>query len=215
MSIIRLAIVDDHALFRGGVRSIVEQMEEVLVVGEAADGTELRTLLEDAMPEVVLLDISMPGLSGLDALEEIKDRFPRLRVIVLTMHEESEYVERAARLGVKGYLPKNVEPEELRASIRKVMQGETAFHPRMAQRLFEAWSTPAAAKPTLLADLTDREQEVLRLVADGLSTKMIAEQLSISPRTVETHRINLTRKLGAANTAEAIGKAHELGLLKK
>jgi two-component system response regulator NreC len=212
MSKIRIVLADDHALIREGFKKLLIERENPFVelVGEAENGKELLEIVAKTQPDLVLTDIKMPLLSGLDALKEIKEKNPEIKVVILTMHEESEYIKRAISSGADGYLSKNIEQQELERAIKTVFNGVKYFSASVNAILLTQLSEQHVIEQT---DISPRENEVLQLVAQGLSTKQIAAQLDISNRTVETHRINLLKKLKANNTAELIKKSAQLKMI--
>jgi len=212
MAKIRIVLADDHALIREGFKKLLIERENPFVelVGEAENGKELLEIVAKTQPDLVLTDIKMPLLTGLDALKEIKEKNPEIKVVILTMHEESEYIKRAISSGADGYLSKNIEQQELERAIKTVFNGAKYFSASVNAILLTQLSEQHAIEQT---DISPRENEVLQLVAQGLSTKQIAAQLDISNRTVETHRINLLKKLKANNTAELIKKSAQLKMI--
>jgi DNA-binding NarL/FixJ family response regulator len=212
MAKIRIVLADDHALIREGFKKLLIERENPFVelVGEAENGKELLEIVAKTPPDLVLTDIKMPLLSGLDALKEIKEKKPEIKVVILTMHEESEYIKRAISSGADGYLSKNIEQQELERAIKTVFNGAKYFSASVNAILLTQLSEQHVIEQT---DISPRENEVLQLVAQGLSTKQIAAQLDISNRTVETHRINLLKKLKANNTAELIKKSAQLKMI--
>lgn len=210
MTPIRLLLADDHPLIREGIRSLLGAHERLRVAGEAEDGQSLIDEYKRLQPDVVLADIKMPGATGLEALRQLVAEFPDIRFIVLTMHEEREYVINALQLGASGYVMKNAERDELVKAIITVHEGGRYFSPEVANILADAVSRNTAHVPP---EVSPREKEVLDLVAHGLSTKQVADKLGISTRTVETHRINMLKKLKVSNTAELIRKAIELNII--
>ena len=211
MQTIKVMLADDHALIREGFRSLLGKNELFDIVGEAENGRELMELIASKNPDVVLIDINMPQMTGLEVLERIKSTRPEIKFIILTMHEEREYVMRALSSGAEGYLLKNVEKAELEKAIKTVFQGEKYFSPIITNILAEYVAKPVVPQ---VADITPREKEVLELVAEGFSTKQIADKLGISIRTVESHRINMLKKLEVSNSAELIRKSIQLKLIK-
>ncbi|MCS7004740.1 MAG: response regulator transcription factor [Cytophagales bacterium] len=209
MKKIKILLADDHRLFREGIRLILSRITDFEVIGEVTDGKALLDFLHHQQPEVVLVDISMPFLGGLDAMTEIKKMFPFVKFIVLTMHEDGDYIVKSIHLGADGYLFKNVEPYELEKAIRLVAKGEKYFNAEVSHLFIQNLSR----KNYQENQLTKREIEILKLVSAGYSTKQIADQLHISHRTVDTHRVNMMRKLEAVNTAELIRKAIEKKLI--
>ncbi|MFZ5999901.1 MAG: response regulator [Bacteroidota bacterium] len=211
MKTIKVMLADDHALIREGFRSLLGKNELFEIVGEAENGKELMQLITQSTPDVVLVDINMPQMSGLEVLEQTKKSRPEIKFIILTMHEEREYIKRALTAGAEGYLLKNVEKAELEKAIKTVFEGGKYFSPLITNILAEYVAKPSTAPA---AEISPREKEVLELVAQGFSTKQIADKLDISVRTVESHRINMLKKLEVSNTAELIRKSIELKILK-
>ena len=207
---IRILLADDHPMIRAGFKSMLDKSERFEIVGEAGNGKELIEVAGELNPEIILVDISMPVMSGLDVLEELSIRVPGVRLIVLTMHEEREYILQALKSGAAGYLLKNIERFELERAIITVYEGGKYFSPVVTNILAEAVSKPETNE---VSEVTPREKEVLELVARGNSTKQIADLLGISVRTVESHRINMLKKMKVNNTAELIKKAIELKIL--
>lgn len=209
MTKIRLVLADDHPMIRAGFRTLLGQSDDIEVAGEAGNGQELIKVVSSLKPDVALIDVNMPGMNGLEAMEKLHTLFPEIRFVVLTMHEEREYVQKALKAGADGYLLKNIDRGELENAIRTVFKGGKYFSPEITAVLADTVARPASAE----AEITPREKEVLELVASGQSTKQIADKLGISIRTVETHRINMLKKLEVSNSAELIRRAFELGLL--
>lgn len=209
---IKLVIVDDHKIVRDGIKSLLSKYPDVSVIAEMGSAREMLEQLPQLMPDVVLVDITMPELNGLLGLQKALEQQPWLKFIVLTMHEEPEYVLDAIKKGASSYLLKNVEAEELLNAIRTVAGGGKYFNTTVSAILANSLAQGPDAK-TKLPELSERETEVLREVASGLSTKMIAEKLGIGIRTVETHRAHAMEKLQASNTAELIKKAISLKLI--
>jgi len=212
---VRVLVVDDHAVVREGLRHVLGQADGFLVVGEAGTGGEALELAAAQQPDVVLLDLSMPGMSGLEVAAALHARWPEMRVLVLSMHEQDEYVLAAVRGGAQGYILKDAGPAELRAAIRAVHGGAGYFSPTVAGRLGAAvrGEVRGDAPAERLARLTPREREVLTLVADGLTNREIAARLGISPRTVESHRESLMKKLSLRSVAELTRFALQVGLI--
>ncbi len=212
MTPIRVLLADDHTLVRAGLRSLLSRAEGVEIVAEAADGREAVELAAAHRPDVVLMDLQMPGLGGLEATAEIAARAPAARVIVVSMHDTEDYVLRALRAGAVGYLLKDGSPSELEQAVRTVAAGGRYLSPVVSGHLIAGLTrtpAPAAADP-----LTPRQREVLRLVAEGLSTKQIARQLGISPKTVEAHRSQLMNALDIHDIAGLVRYAIRIGLVK-
>ncbi|HEY3215024.1 MAG TPA: response regulator transcription factor [Candidatus Eisenbacteria bacterium] len=210
---VRVLIADDHPLVRAGVRRVLESHGECAVVGEAADGWAVLEALRTTGADVLLLDLTMPGMDGFEVLSRVKQDHPDLKVLVLSMHANSEYVARAVRVGADGYLLKDSAVQDLLAAIESVRNGRPYYSPAIQRELGELLR--ATSRPTRPIDLlTEREREILRLVAEGLSTKEIAARLDIGPRTVETHRANLMRKLELRSVALLTQFAIREGLLR-
>ncbi len=208
----RVLLADDHNLVRAGVRKILEAHREVEVVGEVGDGESALRALETTPTDVLVLDLTMAGTDGFEVLQRAKRRHAALKILVLTMHASHEYVARAIREGADGYLLKDSAVQDLVAAIEAVMQGHTYYSPPIQKELGEILRAESSRR-RLLDQLTDREREVLRLVAEGLSTKEIAARLSISTRTVETHRAHLMHKLGLRSVARLTQFAIREGML--
>jgi two-component system response regulator NreC len=192
--------------------SLLKPATEIEIIGEAEDGLELLEILKTKQPDVILLDVSMPRLNGIDAALKIKDLYPEINIVFLSMHEEPEYVLKCVKNGASAYLMKNVEKEELVLAIKKVAKGKKYFSPNIAMLLAQGLTEMREHERDKI-DITPREKEVLELVAKGLSTKLIADKLFLSNRTVDTHRLNLLKKFNAQNTAELIMKAIEHHLI--
>lgn len=210
MTKIRIVLADDHPLIREGFKSLLNKSEKFEIVGEAENGRELVELAGRIKPDIILTDVKMPVMNGLDAIEELAKNFPVMKFIVLTMHEEREYIVNALKIGASGYLLKTIEGPELEKAITTIFQGGKYFSPIVTNILAETVKKPETNETS---EITPREKEVLDLVAQGKSTKQIADQLGISIRTVESHRINMLKKMKVSNTAELIKKALELKLI--
>lgn len=211
---IRVVLADDHAVVRGGLKALVAEQPGMVVVGEAADGDEAHRLSCALSPDVLVLDLSMPGTSGAEAAERIRRDCPRVRVLALTMHEERGYVARLLRAGAAGYVLKRTAAEDLVRAIRTVAAGGTYVDPSLAGALLTGGpAAPAPAGDAGLGQLTPREAEVLRLVARGHSGKEVAAALAISVKTVETHKANAMAKLGLGGRAALVRFALDQGWL--
>lgn len=211
---IRVLIADDHAVVREGIRHVLGTDHGFLVVGEAARGDEVMAMVRALAPDVVVIDISMPGMTGIEATEEICATWPDARVLVLSIHENEEYVARSVRAGARGYLRKDSSPAELRAAVLALHQGGTCFPTLDTGVLPGVVRADAASGPgSRLASLTAREREVLAEVARGSSNKAVAAVLGISVRTVESHRDSIMRKLDLRGTASLTRFAIDAGLL--
>jgi DNA-binding NarL/FixJ family response regulator len=201
MDYYRIVLADDHVLLRQGLSRIIEGTADLKVVGEAGDGLELMSLLKTVVPDMVILDISMPHLRGLEAARLIKEKYPEAKVLILTMHKDAEYVSRAFSAGADGYLVKEDADHELFSAVEKIRAGGHYLSPRLSEGLAEEWVRIQSGDQKLL---TAREKEVLRLIVEGNSNKEIADILFISVRTVERHRANIMDKLNLKNTADLI-----------
>ncbi|WP_419786043.1 response regulator [Pseudodesulfovibrio sp.] len=212
-----IIIVDDHPLFREGLKAIISRDAQYTVVAEAGNGTEGLRLGRKHMPDIMLVDISMPGKNGIQMIRELKEALPRTRFIIISMHSETDYIVEAFRSGAAGYLIKESAAENLIRGLETVAKGDLFLDSALSQEVvFKLMQT----KPGSLSDdlepystLTAREQEVMRHLAEGLSTKDVAGKLFISPKTVENHRTNLMKKLGLQSTVELIRYAARLGLI--
>jgi DNA-binding NarL/FixJ family response regulator len=215
---IRVAIADDQALVRAGFVSLLANAEDITVVGEAADGAEAVELVRRATPDVMLMDVRMPRLDGLEATRAITGD-PALegtRIVVLTTYELDEYVFEALRAGASGFLTKDVDPGDLRDAVRTVAAGHALLAPSVTRRVVDAFATavPEAKAPERLDALTDREREVLALVAQGLSNDELAERLILSPLTAKTHVSRILGKMHARDRAQLVVIAYETGLVR-
>ena len=212
---IRILVADDHAVVREGIRHVLATSHGFDIAGEAASGAEAIQLAADCEPDVVLLDVSMPNGTGLDVIGDVRRAAPQARVLILSVHDEAEYVLEAVRAGAHGYLRKDSSPSELRDAVRAVDRGEAFFSPAMAARLSDALRVESdrTARASKLAMLTGRERDVLEGIANGETNKEIAARYGISPRTVETHRESLMRKLEIHSVAGLTRLAVEEGLV--
>lgn len=206
---IRVLIADDHAVVRQGLRTFLDLQDEVEVVGEATDGEEALSAVEQLGPDVVLMDLAMPGVDGVEAIRRMRDRGDAARVIVLTSFVEDDRLFPAVRAGAAGYLLKDVQPEELVGAIRAAHAGESPIDPAVAGRLL----SDVAHRDEVHSELTAREREVLCLVARGRPNKVIARELGVSEKTVKTHVSNILAKLGVADRTQAALYAVRAGLV--
>lgn len=215
MSVIKVLIADDHPILREGVRRLLEAESDIIVAGEAADGREALKKLEKLQADVVLLDISMPGMSGLEATRTIRQMHPETQVVVLSMHEKAIYVNRMLQAGALGYLLKGSAVPHIAKAIRAVHQGEYYLCPRIRTDVITNFlKGRKEGTPVRQYDLlSDREQQVFRLLAEGHSTGEIAEMLCVSPKTVEKHRVNVMKKLGFKNVVEMVKYAISIGVI--
>lgn len=221
MSIIRIVIADDHTLVRGGMRALLEELSGVEVVGEASDGREALRLVEEQLPDLVLMDIAMRGLNGLEATSHITRDFPQVRVIILSMHVNEEYVLQALRAGASGYLVKDSAISELELAIKAVTRGETYLSPPVSKHVISEYVRRVGSQIAAdnlhdqppLERLTLRQREILQLIAEGRTTQEIAQALQISVKTVETHRTQLMERLDIHDVAGLVRFAIRSGLV--
>jgi DNA-binding NarL/FixJ family response regulator len=213
---IRILVADDHAVVREGIRHVLATQHGFNIAGEAASGADAVRLAGECDPDVVVLDVSMPGGTGLEVIGEVRRVAPDARVLILSVHDEAEYVLQAVRAGAHGYLRKDSSPAELRDAVRAVDRGESVFSAAMTARLTDALRVESGrlARESRLALLTGRERDVLEGIATGETNKEIAARYGISPRTVETHRESLMRKLEIHNVAGLTRFAVEEGLIQ-
>jgi len=210
---IRVLVADDHTIVRQGLVGILTSSPDVEVVGEAADGAEAVEKATKLRPDVVVLDVSMPHLTGLEAARRIREALPSIRVLVLTMHDDEEYVLKMVRAGASGYLLKDSAGSELIAGIRALKAGKAYFGPHASRALAEAYQGGRAQPDDPFERLTDREREVFQLVVEGKTNAQIADLLFISPKTVDNHRTRMMEKLGIHGTAELVRFAAKHKLL--
>ncbi|MEQ1593253.1 MAG: response regulator transcription factor [Thiobacillaceae bacterium] len=211
----RIFIVEDHTLLRAGLRALLTQDEAVEIVGEADNGRDAIRAIGALSPDLVLMDISMPGMNGIEALLDIKRRNPDIRILVLTIHKTEEYIHASLRAGADGYILKDASHDELRVAIRSVLNGKTYLSPDISGKVINGYlDTGKATNATSAWDaLTHREREVLKLVAEGHPNKFIADYLCLSIKTVEKHRSNLMKKLNLHNASTLTSYAIEKGLV--
>ena len=214
MEKIRIILADDHILVREGFKSLLAKKKEFEIAGEAENGKSLMQLIENVNADVLLVDISMPEVNGIEAIAQMKKINPNLKFIMLTMHEEAEYIMKSIQAGANGYLLKNVEPDELENAIKAVASGGKYFNAIISNIMIENISRVTDQDKDKHSDITAREKEILQYVADGLSTKLIADKLSISIRTVETHRVHIMKKLQVNNVAEMVKKGLEQKIIR-
>jgi two-component system response regulator NreC len=210
---IRILIADDHGVIRAGLRALLSGFPELEVVGEAVDGHEALRKSMELEPNIVIMDLSMPEMTGVEATRQLSQIAPKIRVLILTVHEDEELLKEVIRAGAAGYIIKRAVEDELIHAIRVVARGDMYVHPSMTRALFSA-SAPTALHASEVETLTAREIEVLCLLAQGHTNRQIAERLGISPRTAEGHRANLSGKLGLHSRVELVEYAQQHGLLK-
>jgi DNA-binding NarL/FixJ family response regulator len=210
---IRVLLADDHHLFREGMRALLVSASDLEVVGEAGDGNEVVTKAAEVRPDVILMDLQLPGLNGVEATRRILASQPKVSVLVLTMFEDTDTVLAAMRAGARGYLLKDTHEEALLRSVRAVANGEALFGPAVAERLIKylAAATPPA-EPRAFPELTGRELEVLSLLAQGLTNQAVADRMSISLKTARNHVSNILARLQVADRTEAVARARAAGL---
>jgi DNA-binding NarL/FixJ family response regulator len=213
MNTIRILLADDHTLLRAGIRSLLEKMAGVEVVAEAADGREALDLIKTHQPNMVLMDIAMAGLNGLDATARIVREFPNVRVIILSMHANEEYVLQTLRAGASGYLLKDAATAELELAIQAVARRDTYLSPAISRRVIEDYLGRISGWRSPSEQLTPRQREILQLVAEGKTTKEIAFLLKLSVKTVETHRAQLMDRLDVHDVPGLVRQAMRMGLV--
>jgi two-component system, NarL family, response regulator NreC len=208
----RLLLVDDHKVVRSGLRMLLENESDLTIVGEAGTGQEALQLVEQLQPDLVLMDIGLPDLSGIDVAHQIKQRWPKVAVVALTIHEDEEYFFKMLQAGVNGYVPKRAAPEELLTAVRTANEGGVYLYPSLAKLLVKDYL--AGERPDQLDGLTEREQEILAHLAEGASNEAIAETLNISQKTVSRHRENIMRKLNLHSRADLVKYAIRKGIIR-
>ena len=213
MSPIRVILADDHALVRAGIRALLEKLPDIEVAGEANNGREALELIKTQTPNLILLDISMAELSGLEALSHIIKEFPAVKSLILSAHANEEYVLRALRDGAAGYMLKDAAAQELELAIKAVMEGNTYLSPSISHTLVERYLQNSGGKEGFLEQLTARQREILQLIAEGKNTKEIAATLGISVKTVEAHRLQLMARLDIHDVPGLVRYAIRSGLV--
>lgn len=209
---IRVIVADDHTIVRQGLVSLLSDAGDFEVLAEAADGMEAVTRISEMQPDVAVVDLTMPKLSGLEVVRRVREEHPRVRLLVLTVHEDEEYILPIIRAGASGYLVKDTAANELITAVRALASGKAYFGPQAAQALAEQYARPDAGDDPY-GKLTSREREVFHLVIEGRSTKEVARELDISVKTAENHRARAMEKLGVHNAAELVRYAARKGLL--
>lgn len=212
---ITVLLVDDHAVVRQGVRAFLATQPDLSVVAEAASGTEAVTLASQNVPDVVLIDLIMPDMDGVEATRRIKQASPRSQVVVVTSYHEDEHIFAALKAGALSYLLKDLSSEELAAAIRKAALGEAVLHPRVAARVIKELQGPRAEKVNPFTELTDRELEVLKLIASGMSNAEMATKLVLSEKTIKGHVSNILSKLHLVDRTQAAVYAWREGIVHK
>jgi two-component system response regulator NreC len=211
---IRLLLVDDHAVVRTGLRMLLETEEDIEIVGEAGTGREALQAIEQQHPTMVVMDIGLPDMTGIEVARQIKQIWPEVAVVALTIHEDEEYFFQMLQAGANGYVPKRAAPEELLTALRTAAEGGVYLYPSLAKLLVRDYLSGERESASALDGLTDREQEVLTHLAEGASNHDIAETLNISPKTVARHRENIMRKLNLHSRAELVKYAIRKGIIK-
>lgn len=212
METLRILVAEDHPLFRKGVISLLSSVPDFEVVGEVATGEEAVARAEELQPDVVLMDLQMPGRGGIEATREILHGSPSVRVLIVTLFEDDDSVFMALRAGARGYVLKDADEEELVRAIQAVGRGDAIFSPAVAERVLSYFATPHPEPPQVFPTLTDREREILNLIAQGHPNPSIARQLSLSTKTIGNYVSNIFTKLQVADRAQAIIRAREAGL---
>lgn len=210
---IRVLIADDHPVFRFGLRTLLKADPMLSLVGEATTGEEAIAQVSELVPDVILMDLNMPGMNGIEAIQQILADHPQVHILVLTMFDDDDSVFAAMRAGARGYLLKGAEGGETLQAIHVVSTGEAIFSPAIARRLMQYFGAPPLPSPSLpFPDLTEREREVLALIAQGYTNQAIAERLVISPKTVRNHISSIFSKLQVTSRLEAIRRARDAGM---
>lgn len=210
----RIVLAEDHALVREGIKKIVEDFADLQVVGEVGNGLQLLELLKTLAADLVVLDISMPGIPGIEATKEIKRRYPQIKILILTMHKKKEYLNDAIAAGVDGYLLKEDVGKELGSAIDKIRRGETYISPLLSNELTSLFVQSRRVVPEKVEQpLTPREIEIVMLIAEGKSSREIADQLFLSFRTIQNHRTRIMRKLGLKKNTDLVKYAIQMGFI--
>lgn len=211
---IKVIIVDDHQMFIDGIKGLIQSMPNISVVGEANNGIDLIDVLANTKADAILMDMSMPKMNGLEATKHVVKHYPDIKILMLTMHDSRNHIEKLLKAGATGYILKNTGIEELQKAIETVVTGEAYYSPQVTQRIMEGFHQKKKVENEYgEVDITDREKEVLALIAQEFTTSEIAEKLFISPHTVESHRKNLISKLGVRSAAGLVKYAVQMGLV--
>ena len=211
----KILIADDHAMVRDGVKNLINQNKELMVVGEASSGKEALELFDQLQPDLVIIDISMPDINGMEVSKAMLAKNPQANIVVLSMYDDEDYISRCLEYGVKGYVIKNESGSELEFAIRSVLSGKNYFSRHAQDAIFKKYSQAVTRKRHQEGSvkLTNREVEIVKLISEGLTSQQMADKLFISPRTVETHRANLMKKMSVKNAIELVKKAQQLQLI--
>ena len=212
MDRLRILIVEDHPLFRKGLRALIAGVEDFEVAGEASDGDQAVSSALDLLPDVVLMDLQLPGRSGIDAIRAIADASPTTRILVVTLFQDDDSVFAALRAGARGYILKDADEADMIRAIRAVGAGESLFSPAVAGRVLAFFASSRPVAPQIFPALTERERDILHLLAQGKSNAAIASELGLSPKTIANNVSNIFAKLQVADRSEAIVRAREAGL---
>jgi DNA-binding NarL/FixJ family response regulator len=215
MNAYRIVIADDHAMIRDGLKNLISQNNEYTVIGEGTCGAEALSLFRSLKPDLIILDISMPDLNGMEVSRQILEEFPDANIIILSMYDGEDYISRCLEIGVKGYVVKNESGSELDYAIRSVLKGSNYFSRQAQNVIFKKYSQNVGKKKQReeILKLTQRELEIVKLISEGYTSQQMADKLFISPRTVETHRANLMKKVGVRNAVELVKKIQHLQLI--
>jgi two-component system response regulator NreC len=211
---IKVLIADDHAIVRTGLRALINSEPTMELIGEATGGYEAIDLVGKNQPDILILDLSMPDLDGIEVTKKIKNLFPDIRILILTIHEDEALLRAALKAGAGGYILKHAAEAELISAIHTILRGDLYVDPSLVRRLLTDETPPAAAQPKSTEALTPRETEVLKLIVQGYTNRQIGEELNISVRTAESHRANLSEKLGLHSRVELVRYARENGLIE-
>ena len=214
MSKVRILLADDHTILREGIKVLLNRERDMEIVAEAEDGAQALEQVRSVKPDVVVMDISMPKIGGLEVTREITETFPDVKVVILTMHDNEEYLVQALKSGAKGYVLKEAAATDLAEAIRAVVRGDAYLYPAVARKLVDDYVNRVRTIKTASESLTPREREVLKLVAEGHTNREIADYLGISVKTVENHRANLMRKLDLHDRTELARYAIKIGLVE-
>lgn len=211
---INILIADDHAIVRTGLRAVLKAESAMELIGEATGGYETVALVESKQPEVLVLDLSMPDMDGIEVTKKVKSLYPNIHILILTIHEDEALLRAALKAGASGYILKRAAEAELVSAIHKILNGELYVDPSMVRMLLNDDVPPPASQTKPIEELTPRETEVLKLIAQGYTNRQIGEELHISIRTAESHRANLSGKLGLQSRVELVRYAREHGLIE-
>jgi len=211
----RIVLAEDHTILRAGLRALLASRDDIEVVGEAGDGREAVRIVDKLKPDLLLIDLSMPKLNGMEAIREIKSRHAQIKIIVLTVHKSEEYIVASMAAGANGYILKDASQNELMLALEYVLEGKTFLSPSISDKVVDVYlhNKKEGVSKSVLESLTSREMEILKLIAEGNTNKKIAEHLCISMKTVEKHRSNLMQKLDLRNTAALTAYAIDKGLV--